>query len=82
MSTQTARLDLRLTDADKQRIERAAILLDMPISAFVREAVLREADQAIARPHAKRGTTLSQQLRGRATTRLGTAEIMRLTRGA
>lgn len=82
MSIQTARLDLRLTDADKRRIERAANLLDMPVSVFVREAVLREADQAIARPPAKRGATLSRQLRGRATTRLGTDEIMRLTRGA
>jgi len=48
MNTTTARLDLRLNSGDKQRIVRAAALRGMPISVFVREAVLREADSAIA----------------------------------
>lgn len=42
-----ARLDLRLTASDKQRIERAAQLRGMPLAAFVRTAVLREADEIV-----------------------------------
>jgi len=48
MNTTAARLDLRLNTADKHRIARAAALRGMPVSVFVREAVLREADSAIA----------------------------------
>ena len=44
MATAAARLDLRLTPADKARMARAADLRGMPLSAFVRDAVLREAE--------------------------------------
>jgi len=47
MNTTAARLDLRLNTGDKHRITRAAALRGMPVSVFVREAVLREADSAI-----------------------------------
>ena len=77
--TVAARLDLRLSPADKARIPRAADLCGVPVSAVVRDAVLREAENAIARP--RRGS-LAAQLRGRATTGMSTEEIMQLTRGA
>jgi len=48
MNTTTARLDLRLNLGDKYRIARAAALRGIPVSVFVRETVLREADSAIA----------------------------------
>jgi uncharacterized protein (DUF1778 family) len=48
MPSPAARLDLRLNAADKARIARAASLRGVPVSAFVRDAVLREADTAIA----------------------------------
>ena len=48
MTTAAARLDLRLSPVDKARIARAADLRGVPLSAFVRDAVLREADTAIA----------------------------------
>ncbi|MDR2208899.1 MAG: DUF1778 domain-containing protein [Azoarcus sp.] len=48
MTTATARLDLRLESHDKDRIAKAAALRGMAVSAFVRDAVLREADTAIA----------------------------------
>lgn len=47
MST-AARLDLRLNTSDKQRISRAADLRGVPVSAFVRDAVLREAENVMA----------------------------------
>jgi uncharacterized protein (DUF1778 family) len=43
-----ARLDLRLSASDRQRIDRAAALAGLPIAAFVRTAVLREADRLAA----------------------------------
>ncbi len=43
MTTSAARLDLRLNPTDKARIARAADLRGVPLSAFVRDAVLREA---------------------------------------
>lgn len=43
-----ARLDLRMTQEDKSRIARAAQLRGMPVSAFVRDAVMREAEQVMA----------------------------------
>lgn len=43
-----ARLDLRLNPADKARINRAADLRGVPVSAFVRDAVLREAENVMA----------------------------------
>lgn len=48
MTTISARLDLRLEARDKDRIAKAAALRGMPLSSFVRDAVLREADAAIA----------------------------------
>jgi uncharacterized protein (DUF1778 family) len=48
MSTSAARLDLRLSPADKARITRAADLRGVPLSAFVRDAVLREAESVVA----------------------------------
>ncbi len=47
MTTSAARLDLRLNAADKDRIARAAALRGMPVAAFVRDAVLREAEAAM-----------------------------------
>ena len=43
-----ARLDLRLNPRDKARIARAADLRGMPVAAFVRDAVLREAENVMA----------------------------------
>ena len=54
--TATARLDLRLSVRDRQRIDRAAALAGLPLATFVRTAVLREADRAVA---AASVTTLS-----------------------
>ncbi|MDR2881120.1 MAG: DUF1778 domain-containing protein, partial [Azoarcus sp.] len=56
--TIAARLDLRIEPCDKDRISKAAALRGMAISAFVREAVLREADATIA---ADAVVTLSEQ---------------------
>jgi uncharacterized protein (DUF1778 family) len=47
MTTAVARLALRLSPADKKRITRAADLLGVPLSAFVRDAILREADNVM-----------------------------------
>ena len=44
----TARLDLRLSARDRERIARAASLVGLPLAAFVRTVVLREADQTVA----------------------------------
>jgi uncharacterized protein (DUF1778 family) len=54
--TATARLDLRLSVKDRERIDRAAALAGLPLAAFVRTAVLREADRAVA---AEAAATLS-----------------------
>lgn len=48
MTATTARLDLRLNIRDKSRIARAAALRGVAVSAFVRDAVLREVDSTIA----------------------------------
>lgn len=58
MTTATARLDLRLESREKDRIAKAAALRGVAVSAFVRDAVLREADATIA---ADSVTTLSEQ---------------------
>jgi hypothetical protein len=78
----TDRLDLRLSVADKKSLRRAAELQGLPLATFLRKAALREADTTIAHPPKGHGGSLAARLRGRATARLGTAEIMRLTRGA
>ena len=41
----SARLDLRLSVKDRARIDRAAAMSGLPLAAFVRTAVLREADR-------------------------------------
>ena len=48
MSNVAARLDLRLDPADKARIVRAADLRGVPLSEFVRDAVIREAESVMA----------------------------------
>lgn len=53
-----ARLDLRLSPKDKARIARAADLRGVPVSAFVRDAVLREAENVMA---AELSVTLSAE---------------------
>lgn len=81
MTNTAARLDLRLNPADKDRIARAAALRGVPVSAFVRDAVLREAESIIAHPPRRSARSLAARLRGRATVRMSTDEIMQLTRG-
>lgn len=58
MTSATARIDLRLESREKDRIAKAAALRGMAVSAFVRDAVLREADTTIA---ADSIVTLSEQ---------------------
>ena len=58
MSQSAARLDLRLNAADKARIARAADIRGIPVSTFVRDAVLREAEQVMT---AELSVTLSVQ---------------------
>lgn len=82
MTATADRLDLRLSAKDKDRLRRAAALHDVPLAAFVREAALREADAVIAHPPQAQRGSLAARLRGRATARLSTDAIMRLTRGA
>lgn len=48
MTPSAARLDLRLNPSDKARITRAADLRGVPVSTFVRDAVLREAESVMA----------------------------------
>jgi uncharacterized protein (DUF1778 family) len=48
VTSTAARLDLRLDPADKARIARAADLRGVPVSAFVRDAILREAESVMA----------------------------------
>lgn len=82
MPSVTARLELRLGSAEKDRITRAAALRGQPVSAFVRDAVLREADAALVKPKKAHRVSLATKLRGRASAGLSTDEIMKLTRGA
>ena len=82
--TATARLDLRMKVEDKDKIARAAHLRGIPVATFVRLAALREANAVRAKETAPIGfkRQVAAQLRGRATARWSTDEIMRLTRGA
>ncbi len=48
MTTAIARIDLRLKRADKARIIRGAELRGVPHSTFLRDALLREADNVMA----------------------------------
>lgn len=82
MTATADRLDLRLSAEDKNRIRRAAKLQGLPLAAFVRDAALREAEAALARPPLSKHGSLAARLRGRATARMSTDEILKLTRGA
>lgn len=48
MTAAAARLDLRLSPADKARIAHAADLRGIPLSVFVRDVALRAAEQIMA----------------------------------
>jgi uncharacterized protein (DUF1778 family) len=48
MPKASVRLELRLEPGEKERITHAASLRGMAVAAFARDAVLREADTAIA----------------------------------
>jgi uncharacterized protein (DUF1778 family) len=48
MTTCAARLDVRLSPAEKVRIARAAGIRSLSLSAFVRDAALREAERVMA----------------------------------
>lgn len=82
MTATADRLDLRLSSEDKNRLRRAATLQGLPLATFVREAALREAAGTIAKPPKARRDSLSARMRGRATARMSTDEILQLTRGA
>ncbi len=82
MTATADRLDLRLSSEDKDRLRRAAALKGVPLAAFVRDAALHEAETTMAHPSRARRGSLAAHLRGRATARLGTDEIMQHTRGA
>lgn len=82
MTATSDRLDLRLSVEDKNRLRRAAKLHGLPVATFVREAALRVAETTIAHPPKARDGSLAARLRGRATARMGSDEILRLTRGA
>lgn len=49
--TAAARLDFRLNPTDKARIRRAAEMRGVSLSTFVRDAVLREAENVVAAEH-------------------------------
>ena len=74
-----ARLDLRLDPGDKQRIAEAAARRGMPVSVFVRDAVLRETKATLARPVAM--GSVAARLCGKATAGMSTEDILALTRG-
>lgn len=82
MTATADRLDLRLKSGDKNRLRRAAALKGVPVATFVREAALHEAESVIAHANVAHRGSLAARLRGRATARLSTDEIMQLTRGA
>jgi uncharacterized protein (DUF1778 family) len=50
MPTAAIRLALRLSASDKALVTHAAKLLGVPVSVFMRNAVLREAERVIAAP--------------------------------
>ena len=56
--TSTARLDIRLSARDRERIARAAAFAGLPLATFVRTTVLREADRTVA---AETTVTLSRE---------------------
>lgn len=81
MGRNTERLDLRLSDEHKSRLRRAAGLRGLPVATFVREAALREADLTVAKEAGGPPEGgLATKLRGRASARLSTEQIMQLTR--
>jgi len=78
--TVPSRLDLRLEAHDKDCMVRAAKLSGVSLSTFVRNAAVHAASDVIA-AEPTRGS-LAARLRGRASRRMSTDEIMQLTRGA
>jgi uncharacterized protein (DUF1778 family) len=48
VATASARLEVRVRPESKSRVERAAALLRMPVSDFVRTAVEQRAEQVVA----------------------------------
>jgi len=56
--TVTARLALRLSAHDRERLDRAAALAGLPLATFVRTAAMREADRTVA---AQTAVTLSPE---------------------
>lgn len=79
--TTTARINLRLDAEVKASITHAAKLRGVAVATFVRQAALREAEAVTAKASAPPKSP-SARLRGRATARLRTDVVMRLTRGA
>jgi uncharacterized protein (DUF1778 family) len=47
MAVKTDRIEARLSPAERERIERAAALLDRPVSTFVVESAVERADEVI-----------------------------------
>lgn len=92
MTISTDRLDIRLSAEDKDYIRLAAEAVGAPVASFVREAAMSYAVEVLGKPvHSakkkpvRRGAkklTLSERMRGKATTGLTTDEIMKLTRDA
>ena len=92
MTISTDRLDIRLSAEDKDYIRLAAEAVGAPVASFVREAAMSYAVEVLGKPvqsakkkPARRGAkklTLSERMRGKATTGLSTDEIMKLTRDA
>ncbi|MFA5522247.1 MAG: hypothetical protein WCY98_09990 [Castellaniella sp.] len=88
--TATARLDLRMAARDKEKIMLAAHSRGVPVATFVRmaalhaaDAVMHETGAAAPSPPLKADAgTLADRLRGRASTRMSTDEIMQLMRDA
>lgn len=48
MSRTPAHIDFKLNDADREHVSRAAELRGVSLAAFVRDAVVREADRVVA----------------------------------
>ena len=64
MSTQTARLQLRIAPESKQLIERAAELSNRSVTAFVTDVVVARAREVVEGPSARASPTESRRLGG------------------
>lgn len=88
MATTTDRLDIRLSPEDKDYIREAAERIGTPVASFVREAAVEYASTVLSLPKVKkrpqrraaRKLSLSEQMRGKATSGLSTEDIMKLMR--